>query len=74
MAGRIEQVLLEMDSRGSLATTHADQGSDMGLFGGLLGWEAWDERLAVSAAAIREAGIAVDIRIGDFGDPHNTYR
>ena len=75
VAGRIERVLLELDTRGSLATTHADQGSDMGLFGGLLGWEAWDERLADAAVAIRDAGIGVDIRIGDFGDPHpNTYR
>ncbi|MGE5255254.1 MAG: L-serine ammonia-lyase, iron-sulfur-dependent, subunit alpha [Hyphomicrobiales bacterium] len=75
MAGRIERVLLELDSKGSLATTHADQGSDMGLFGGLLGWETWEERLADSASAARDAGIGVDIRIGDFGDPHpNTYR
>jgi L-serine dehydratase len=75
MAGRIERVLLELDARGSLAATHADQGSDMGLFAGLLGWEAADERLADSAAALRAAGIKVDIRIGDFGDPHpNTYR
>ena len=47
----------------------------MGLFGGLLGWEAEDERLVDSERALALAGIRVDIRIADLGDPHpNTYR
>ncbi len=75
MGGRIEQVRMEFDARGSLAFTHETQGSDMGLFGGLLGWDALDERLVDSAAAIRAAGIRIELRIADFGDPHpNTYR
>jgi L-serine dehydratase len=75
MGGRIERVRLEFDSGGSLATTHRSQGSDMGLFGGLLGWEAEDERLVDSEQALALAGIRVDIRIADLGDPHpNTYR
>jgi L-serine dehydratase len=75
MGGRMERVLLEFDSRGSLAFTHASQGSDMGIFGGLLGWDPHDERLLRADLAVREAGIRVDIRTGDFGDPHpNTYR
>jgi len=75
MAGRIERVLMEFDSRGSLAFTHASQGSDMGIFGGLLGWDAQDERLLEAAAALAEAGVQIDFRIGDFQDPHpNTYR
>lgn len=75
MNGKIERVLVEFDARGSLAFTHQSQGSDMGLFGGLLGWEAADERLPDSAAAAEQAGICIDLRIGDYGDPHpNTYR
>ncbi|MHB1355062.1 MAG: L-serine ammonia-lyase, iron-sulfur-dependent, subunit alpha [Anaerolineae bacterium] len=75
MGGEIDEVLIQFDPRGSLATTHASQGSDMGLFGGLLGWETTDERLAESAAAIREAGIKVDIEIADIGAEHpNTYK
>ena len=75
MGGRIERVLLELDSRGSLAFTHASQGSDMGLCGGLLGWDAQDERLPDSAAALEKAGIRIDIRIGEYHDAHpNTYR
>lgn len=75
MDANIENVLIEFDTRGSLATTHESQGSDMGLFGGLLGWEAADERLAESARAIREAGIRVQIEIKDMGAQHpNTYK
>jgi len=75
MDGRIERVRMEFDSRGSLAFTHASQGSDMGIFGGLLGWDAQDERLLDSAAAVERAGIRIDIRIGDYQDAHpNTYR
>jgi L-serine dehydratase len=47
----------------------------MGLFGGLLGWDAADERLPDSARALREAGVRVRIETVDVGDAHpNTYR
>lgn len=75
MGGSIREVLVEFHPRGSLATTHESQGSDMGLFGGLMGWEATDERLVNSAQAIREAGILVETRISEFPAFHpNTYR
>ncbi len=75
MGGKVSEVLVEFDKHGSLATTHISQGSDMGLFGGLLGWEATDERLVQSPQAIQEAGIKVEIKIRDFHDSHpNTYR
>jgi len=75
MDSEINQVLVEFDKQGSLATTHESQGSDMGLFGGLMGWDTTDERLVNSAKAILQANIDVNIKIGDFHDPHpNTYR
>jgi L-serine dehydratase len=47
----------------------------MGLFGGLLGWEADDERLPEAARALAELGMKVRIETVDVGDPHpNTYR
>jgi hypothetical protein len=47
----------------------------MGLFGGLMGWDAADERLPVAAQALRSAGINRRIEIVDAGDEHpNTYR
>ncbi|MEN6424965.1 MAG: L-serine ammonia-lyase, iron-sulfur-dependent, subunit alpha [Phycisphaerales bacterium] len=75
LEGDIEHVFIQFDRHGSLATTHESQGSDMGLFGGLLGWEATDERLPDSAQAMRAAGVTVKMEIGDFGFEHpNTYR
>ncbi|HRH95155.1 MAG TPA: L-serine ammonia-lyase, iron-sulfur-dependent, subunit alpha [Prosthecobacter sp.] len=75
MDGEITDVLVEFDRAGSLPTTHESQGSDMGLIGGLLGWDADDERLPVSANAPAYAGIKLRIETVDVGDPHpNTYR
>jgi len=75
MDGHIEDVLIEFDPKGSLATTHDGHGSDMGLIGGLLGWEAFDDRLPDSEQAIKDAGINVTIDIVDIGFSHpNTYK
>ncbi len=75
MDGEITEVLVEFDRAGSLPLTHESQGSDMGLFGGLLGWDADDERLPDSAKALADAGIKLRIETVDVGDPHpNTYR
>ncbi len=75
MNGIIEQVLVEFDTAGSLATTHLSHGSDMGLWGGLLGWDATCEELPQSAKALSAAGIVAEVRIGAYGDLHpNTYR
>ncbi len=75
MNGSMESVLIEFDPNGSLATTHDGQGSDMGLFGGLLGWDAADERLVNSKKAIKAAGISVKIAIRDIQASHpNTYK
>lgn len=75
MDAKIEKISIEFDTHGSLATTHASQGADMGLLGGLLGWEASDERLVESPKAIQEAGIKFDIKILDYGAEHpNTYK
>jgi len=75
MNADLTHVLVEFDVNGSLPSTHQSQGSDMGLFGGLLGWDAADDRLPMSPTALREAGVHVDIRYIDCHDPHpNTYR
>lgn len=75
MNGELSSVLIEFDPNGSLATTHYSQGSDMGLFGGFMGWEAHDERLPNYKQAIKEAGIDVQIEIIDISADHpNTYK
>jgi len=75
MGGEISEVLVEFDRAGSLPTTHDSQGSDMGLFGGLMGWEAADERLPGSMATLEASGVVIRIETIDVSDPHpNTYR
>jgi L-serine dehydratase len=75
MGGELREVLVEFDRKGSLPTTHESQGSDMGLFGGLMGWDAADERLPGGMQALRDSGVNIRIQIVDAGDPHpNTYR
>lgn len=75
MDGRISNIEIDFDPNGSLATTHKEQGSDMGLFGGFLGWEAYDERLVDSEMHIGAAGIQIKINIKDIQAEHpNTYQ
>lgn len=75
MDGDIKEVYIEFDPNGSLATTHKGQGSDMGLMGGFLGWEAFEERLPEYLQAIEEAGIKTKIEIHPIGATHpNTYK
>ena len=74
MNADITHVTLTFDTNGALPNTHESQGSDMGFFGGLLGWDAADDRLPDSDQAVRAAGIAIDIKYADLKDPHpNTY-
>lgn len=73
--GQPDSVLIQFDTEGSLATTHDSQGSDIGLFSGLLGWDADDVRLPESRAALDEAGVQLEMRIETLHDAHpNTYR
>ena len=75
MGCEFTDVLVEFDRQGSLPTTHDTQGSDMGLFGGLLGWDAADALLPGSPQALRDTGVRIAIETVDAGDPHpNTYR
>ena len=74
MNGCIETVLVSYDPNGSLATTHTAQGTDMGLYSGLLGYSADDERLPQYLQAIKTAGIQVETRIEPIKATHpNTY-
>jgi L-serine dehydratase len=75
MDGDLTQVTIEFDKDGALATTHTSQGSDMGLFAGLMGWEAADERLPESAQLIIQEGIDISLKIVPLGLSHpNVYR
>ncbi|MFM8577358.1 MAG: L-serine ammonia-lyase, iron-sulfur-dependent, subunit alpha [Planctomycetaceae bacterium] len=75
VGGTPDGVLVEFDRAGSLPTTHDTQGSDMGLCGGLLGWDAADPRLPGSVESLALEGTSLRFDTVDVGDPHpNTYR
>ena len=75
LGGHVTAIDCEYDPNGSLATTHLSQGSDLGLTGGLLGWEADDDRLPAYQKHARDAGLRFDVKTIEYGAVHpNTYR
>jgi L-serine dehydratase len=75
MDEQLDEVLVEFDPNGSLATTHESHGSDMGLFGGFLGWDLTDVRIPHYRSEIKKAGITVTINISDYETTSpNTYK
>jgi len=75
MGGDIQRAVIDYDPNGSLVTTHKSQGTDMGLYGGFLGWEADDPRLPEFEQHIETAGIDITVNYLSYGAKHpNTYR
>ena len=73
--GDVEHAEIDYDPSGSLVTTHSSQGTDMGLYGGFLGWPADDARLPYYEQYLAESGLQVEVRYLDFGAVHpNHYR
>lgn len=73
--GKLKDVIVEFDPKGSLATTYHGHGSDMGLVGGLLGLSPTDDRLPESLDLAVKQGINVSFKIVDYPAKHpNTYR
>ena len=75
MNSSIKKVLIEYDPKGSLVTTHTSQGTDMGLYGGFLGWEADEVKLPDYQKYIHESGIDIKVSYVSYGATHpNTYK
>ena len=75
MEDDISEVSIDYDPNGSLVTTHESQGTDMGLYGGLLGWQADDERMKQYRQGIEDAEITINVNYLSYGAKHpNTYR
>ena len=73
--GKPGNVLVSYSQKDALATTHESQGSDMGLKGGILGYEADDPRLLETDAQLEQSGIAVHFQVKDTGtDIANLYQ
>ena len=72
---KVVRMVVRYDPNGSLVTTHKEQGSDLGLYGGLLGWTPDDPQLPGYEGALEEAGIEIDLRYESYDAPHpNFYR
>jgi len=72
---RVCKLISNYDPNGSLVTTHKDQGTDLGLYSGILGWEPHDARLPTYPQALEEAGIEVVVNYVSYDAPHpNFYR
>lgn len=75
VGGDLRKAIIEYDPNGSLVTTHKSQGTDMGLYGGFLGWEPDDPRLPDHAEHTRTAGLEIEVRYESYGATHpNNYK
>lgn len=75
MGEDIKNVVIDYDPNGSLVTTHESQGTDMGLYGGLLGWQADDPRMQDYKTHIEAAKIDIKVNYLSYGAAHpNNYR
>ena len=73
--GDLRRAVIEYDPNGSLVTTHKSQGTDMGLYGGFLGWEPDDPRLPDHAKHTEAAGLEIEVRYESYGATHpNNYK
>jgi len=71
----LESALIEMEKRGIWASNYREQGTALGMDGGLLGIEMTDERIVNAQQLAREQGIAIEYRISSFEADHtNTVR
>ncbi|MCF7973807.1 MAG: L-serine ammonia-lyase, iron-sulfur-dependent, subunit alpha [Phycisphaerae bacterium] len=71
----LEKALVEFDRQGAWAPNYREQGTTMGIEGGLLGLEMTDERMKDTEGYARQKGITIDYQISAFPTDHtNTVR
>jgi L-serine dehydratase len=72
---RLVKALIEFDRDGAWAPNYREQGTAMGMDGGLLGLDITDERIKEIENLTRKRGIAIDYKISSFHTDHsNTVR
>jgi L-serine dehydratase len=71
----LEKALIEFDCDGAWAPNYREQGTTMGIDGGLLGFDITDERMKDTEQYARQKGITIDYQISSFPTNHaNTVR
>ena len=69
------KALIEFDRDGAWAPNYREQGTTMGIDGGLLGLDITDEKMKVAESYAREKGILIEYIISSFPTNHaNTVR
>lgn len=72
---KISSFVVDFSTDGSLATTYAGQGSDIGIAGGILGCDMESDNIVNSISLVREMGVDLQFRITDYENDHpNTYK
>jgi L-serine dehydratase len=71
MDGNLENSFIEYDPNGPLATSHKSKGYDLGIFGGFIGREAFDDRLPSSENFLESKSIFVHIDIKEIQATHS---
>lgn len=75
LKGRLKRAVVEFDAKGAIAPTYHGHGTDIGLVGGLLGWDPDDGRITRAMEEAGKQGIDVSFNILDFPASHpNTMR
>ena len=75
LQGDLTKAVAEFDQKGSLATTYDGHGSDIGLAGGLLGFDPADQGVPKSLEIAKDKGIEIKFEITDYEADHpNTYK
>ena len=71
----LERATIEFDHEGAWAPNYREQGTTMGINGGLLGLDITDEKMKVTDSYARDKDIAIEYQISSFPTDHaNTVR
>lgn len=72
---RFPKIIVEFDKKQPLALSYHGHGSDIGFASGLLGYEAYDERVEDSLKIIKKGNIELIFQIVDYDSNHpNEYK
>ncbi len=71
----LEKAIIDFDKDGAWAPNYRDQGTTIGIDGGLLGLEMTDDRIKDTEVIANERGISITYEINTFKTTHvNTFR
>ena len=71
----LKRALTEFDSNGAWAPNYREQGTTMGIDGGLMGFDITDERMKAPESYARQKGIIIEYQVSSFPTDHaNTVR